>query len=137
MIEHKGIVESINDGIIKVKIVSSSACLSCYAKGTCPVSESVNKIIEVKNLGEDYSVNDQVKVILQESSGFYALFFGYLLPFLILIITLPTVLNFTKNELASGIISLAVLFPYYLSLYFFRDKLKKVFSFKIQKLVAS
>jgi hypothetical protein len=39
----------------------------------------------------------------------------------------------TDNELVSGLLSLAILIPYYITLYFFRHILKKVFKFEVEE----
>ena len=46
-IKHSGVVESVNDGCVSVKIIQSSACAICKAAKQCHASESKEKIIEV------------------------------------------------------------------------------------------
>ena len=72
--------------------------------------------------------------MFQESKGFTALFYGYVLPFLIVLATLVAANSFTNNELVSGLLSLAVLIPYYITLYLFRHLLKKVFKFEVEEI---
>ena len=74
-------------------------------------------------------------VIFQESKGFTALFYGYVLPFIIILITLIITNSITNNELLSGLISLGILIPYYTTLYFFRHLLKKVFKFEVEEMI--
>lgn len=74
-----------------------------------------------------------VTVIFRESSGLRALFLGYVLPFLILLITLIIAIEVTGNELFGGVIALALLVPYYFALYFTKDKLKKIFTFELEE----
>ncbi len=71
--------------------------------------------------------------MLKKSLGFKALFLGYILPFLLLVITLFTSLTITKNEGLAGLLSVGVLLPYYLGLYFFRKKISNTFIFEIEE----
>lgn len=80
-----------------------------------------------------YSPGQEVTVIFQESKGFTALFYGYVLPFIIVLLTLIISISTTNNELLSGLISLGILLPYYTTLYFFRHLLKKVFKFEVEE----
>jgi len=73
-------------------------------------------------------------VLFKESKGFVALFYGYLLPFLLVLGSLIISNTITKNELINGLISLGILIPYYTTLYFFRHLLKKVFKFEVEEI---
>jgi len=133
-IEHKGIIKDIIGRKLDVSIIPESACAKCSVKGSCSVSEEDEKIIEVYvDNPNDYKNGEEVEVFYQRSLGFRALFLGYLMPFLILIVSLITLTTFTQNELLSGMVSLLLLFPYYLTLYLSKDKIKKTFRFSIKK----
>ncbi|MBU0763392.1 MAG: SoxR reducing system RseC family protein [Bacteroidetes bacterium] len=133
-IEHQGIIESLRDGIIHVRILAESACISCYAKRACSVAETQEKIIEVPVNGRSFSVGENVKVVLKQSLGFRALFLGYILPLIAVMTVLIVLLGISGNELLAGLIALGFLPPYYLALYLTRDRIKKQFSFRIQKI---
>ncbi|MGK7396698.1 MAG: SoxR reducing system RseC family protein [Candidatus Cyclobacteriaceae bacterium M3_2C_046] len=137
IIEHQGVVKDISAKIIKVSIVNTSACVSCQVKSACAVSEVDNKIIEVANGQgnnyQQYAVGDKVKVQFDNSLGFKALFLGYILPFIVLFTTLIVVSAITGQEGLAGLIALAVLVPYYLSLILFNQKLKSTFTFRLSK----
>ena len=133
-IEHSGIIQDIENNVIKVSIIPESACSSCYAKSVCSVSDVDNKIIEITKCNENYSVGEQVNIFYEQSSGLKAVFLGYVLPFLILFITLIIALSITDNEAIAGSLALGILLPYYLTLLIFKDKLKKTFSFRLKKL---
>ena len=59
---------------------------------------------------------------------------GYILPFFVVLSTLIIVQEITGNELISGLISLAILIPYYITLYFLRHHLKKIFKFEVEEI---
>ncbi|MFP4046933.1 MAG: SoxR reducing system RseC family protein [Bacteroidota bacterium] len=134
LIEHKGRIENIEGNKIKVRFTAISACAACHAKGVCTASDMENKEVEVIAEPANYHIGEQVNVVLQQSLGFKALLYGYVLPFFLLLIALIIFSITFNNELIAGIGAIGVLIPYYIMLYFYNDRFKKVFSFKIQKL---
>lgn len=133
-IEHVGVISEINDQLIRVIINVQSACASCHASAICNV-DSHGRIIEVlKPPKNDYIIGDNVKIKIEESKGFKALFLGYLMPFIIILAVLLALISFGFSEGFSGLISVLSLLPYYFVLYFFRDKIKREFNFKIEKI---
>ena len=133
-ISHKGVITHICNDYIQVQIEAKSACSSCQAKSSCHVSEMEEKIVQVKNTANNtFSIGDNVTVYLAQNKGFEALFFGYLLPFIILFTTLILALQFT-TELRAGLASLLVLIPYYTVLYFSQKTMRQRFSFQIESL---
>jgi len=135
VIEHKGKIDAISGNKIKVHFLNISACASCHAKGVCTASDMENKEVEVFDTSGNFHEGEEVNIILQQSLGFKALLFGYVVPFFLVLIALFTLNAFTKNEVIIGIGALGTLVPYYLILYALKDYFEKVFSFKIQKLV--
>lgn len=134
MIEHIGVVSEINDSAIFVELTVQSACSSCHAKGLCGV-DSKQKIVEVTNTDKSfYKIGETVNVKLRESLGIKAIFLSYILPFLVLVISLITFIQINISEGLSAILALALLSLYYFILYFFKDKIKKEFEFKIEKI---
>lgn len=133
-IEHEGFVTEIKSNKMKISILSQSSCASCKVKGACVVSDTEEKIIDVfidnSNL---YKIGEKVQVYYKQSLGFRALFLAYVLPFLILLFTLIITLSVSENEVISGLLAFAVLVPYYLILYFNKNKLKNTFSFSVKK----
>ena len=134
VIEHKGKIDSISGNTIKVHFVNVSACASCHAKGVCTASDMQDKEVEVFDTSGKFNVGEEVNVTLQQSLGFKALLFGYVVPFMLVLLALFTFNEFTTNEVVTGVGALAILIPYYLVLYYLKDHFKKVFTFTIQKL---
>ncbi len=132
-IRHSGVVTAINADNLIVTIISQSACSGCHARGGCLASDMKEKEIEVSRPAGNYTVGQRVTVVLQESMGVRALAYGYLFPFVLLIVTLVVVLGITGSELWGGVAAVAILVPYYAGLYFFRDRMKKSFSFTIDE----
>ena len=62
-ISHSGIIESIDDGCIHVRIVQTSACAACKVAGYCHAAESKEKIVDVFKPAGSLKVGDAVTVI--------------------------------------------------------------------------
>ena len=132
LISHEGKVVSVEDGKVRVKILSISACASCHAKGSCSAADMSEKYIDALPEGKIES-GENVNVIIEERLGWVALFYGILLPFLILVTTLFTLTASGKSEPFSALVSLASLIPYYALLYLLRGKFEKKFMFRAER----
>jgi len=133
IIKHKGYVKKVNSNSLTVSIITQSACASCHAKGACTLADVKEKEIEVTGYQSDYKIGDQVTIRFKQSNGFTALLWGYVAPFILVLSTLIIAIELTNDELIAGLLSLAVLVPYYIILYFFRHHLKKVLNFKLEE----
>jgi sigma-E factor negative regulatory protein RseC len=131
IINHEGIVQRNEGNTVTVSISSVSACSGCHAEGSCTMSGKEEKIIEV--IGK-YSVKpgDRVTILMKQSMGFFALLLGYVFPFLTVIAVLIIMISLKFPELTSGLISIAILIPYYAVLYFFRNNINTKFTFTLK-----
>ncbi len=134
-IEHSATILKIDNEHITVGIMNVSACAGCHAKGACSMADMKEKTVDVIDYSNQYTVGEKVNLKYQESLGWFALTIAYIIPFIIVVITLILALEISKNELISGLISLAILIPYYVVLSFYKKRLKKTFSFSIEKIV--
>jgi sigma-E factor negative regulatory protein RseC len=126
-----GVVQSIENHKVIVKVMSVSACASCHAKGACTASDTSEKLIEVALADAgDFKPGQLVTVKVESSAGNVALFYGYILPFLLVFVALIVSVNFV-SEVVAGLISLGILLPYYAVLYILRNKMGKRFRFTI------
>jgi len=133
-IEHRGRIESINGNQIKVRFIAQSACASCHAKGACSAADMQEKVVDVFTQTNHYQVGETVNIVLRQSLGFKALWLGYVLPFLLVLLLLIILSVTTKNEVISGVGALLVLIPYYSILYYTRNKVQKQFTFTLYKI---
>jgi len=132
MVKHKGVVQQVEDARLLVKIMQTSACSSCTAKGHCAAAESKEHLIEVNDLfASRYQAGEEVWVIGSEAMGRQAVVYGFVLPFFIVVIALFVFSFLFSNELMAGVCALACAVPYYLVLYFNKDKMKRKFSFSV------
>ena len=134
VIEHLGRVDAVTPTDIRVIITSQSACASCHAKGACTASDSSEKVVVITKSNHNFFVGEIVKVLLRRSLGYKALFLGYILPLIVLIVSLVIFTVAGINEGMAGLLSLLMLIPYYLILYLFKNAITKQFNFEIEKL---
>jgi len=134
-IDHEGTILEIEEGKITVGIINVSACSACHAKGACSMSDMKEKSIDVVDYSNQYSLGEKVKITYQESLGWIAMTLAYVIPFVLVILTLLIATALLSSELISGILALSILIPYYIVLSFFKGRLKKTFSFTIEKIV--
>ncbi len=126
-ISHDGQVVEILPDKYKIKIITKSACASCHAKGVCNPSDQAEKIIDAVSV-QKLNLSDNVIVELEERLGWKALFYGILIPFVLLITVLFTLSTMT-DELSAALIALASLVPYYFMIFLLRKKIEKEFIF--------
>lgn len=129
-IDHKGIIEKIEDGKIVVRIVKMPACGSCSISGKCPMPDAKEESITIISDNDlNKNVGDEIRVSLKTSMGLRAVLFAYVLPFIVLMAVLLTVHKLSGNEPAAGLAAIVSLLPYYFILYLTRKKLSKKFEF--------
>lgn len=132
-ISHSGVVESVENGCVHVRIVQTSACAACKVAGYCNAAESKEKLIDVYcDNSSAYSVGQSVTVMASRQVAAHALLLGFGLPFLLLVGVLVIVLLITDNELWAALSGLLALLPYYGVLFLLRDRLRDKLSFWIE-----
>ena len=133
IIQHKGIVQDIQNDHLEIMIISESACSSCKSKKVCSISEIKEKLIRIETNYKTYKIGDKVTVFLEEKMGVIAVIFAYVLPLVLMISILVAgyLLKFSEPILGGAVIvSLSV---YYIALYIFRKQFDKRMSFRVEK----
>ena len=134
IIKHLGIVEKIEGSHVVVRIVQTSACSACSAKGLCNASESKEKQIDVYEVNPSYRIGEEVMLCGSTSMGMRAVLLAFGIPVLLLLAALFITMRVTDGDaLLSSIVALLAVIPYYLVIYLMKDKLNKTFSFVIEK----
>lgn len=133
LLRHTGIVKEVTPNSLIVSIVNQSACSGCHAKGACTVADVQEKEIEVTRFRNLYRPGSMVTVLFRESSGLKALFLGYILPLILLLIALILTIEISGSEILGAFIGLGILVPYYIVLFLNKDKLKKAFTFELDE----
>ena len=133
IIRHSGVVESIEDGCIHIRITQTSACAACKVAGYCNAAESKEKIIDV--YCDDvaaYSIGQAVVVTTTGQVAARALLWGFGFPFLLLVVVLFLTWLLTAHEGLAALCALAFLIPYYIVLWLMRDKMSQQLAFSIE-----
>ena len=134
IIKHRGIVEKVEGSHVVVRIVQTSACSACSAKGLCNASESKEKQIDVYEVNASYRIGEEVVLCGTTSMGMRAVFLAFGIPMLLLLVALFVTMRVTDGDaLVSSLVALFAVVPYYLVIYFMKDKFNKTFSFTIEK----
>ena len=132
-IKHNGVVDRVEEGCVRVRILQSSACSACKVAAHCNASETKEKIIEVQVADAvKYQLGDSVVVVADTAVGFRASLYGYLLPLLLMVVVLVAVLKITQSEGYAAVSALGILIPYYIGLYLLRNKLQNKLSFSLE-----
>ncbi|RLD45686.1 MAG: RseC/MucC family positive regulator of sigma(E) [Bacteroidetes bacterium] len=132
-VTHPGFIKSISNSTAEVAIIAKSGCASCEISGSCSVSDTQEKIIDVSlpDNHETYKIGQSVMIKMKQSSGVWAILFGYVFPFLVIVATLILLSALNFDQGLAGILSLATLIPYYFVMYLSRDFFKKNFDHSI------
>lgn len=134
-IEHLADIITINNHMVEVKMVVNSACVSCKASSSCGASESVDKIVVVfVDEPHLFKLGEQVMVTITQTMGIKAIFYAYMLPFILLFSSLLLTLGLGLSESTSGLASLAVVGLYYIMVYALRERLDKEIIFNLRKI---
>jgi sigma-E factor negative regulatory protein RseC len=132
-IKHAGIIESVEDGHIRVRILQASACGACVVSSHCHASEAKEKLIDVYETSTNTrKKGDPVTVVASTKTGARAVALGFGVPFLLLLAVLFTTIGFTGSEPAAALTALGSLIPYYLLLFLFREKINGKITFWIE-----
>ena len=134
IIKHRGVVEKIDGSHVVVRIVQTSACSACSAKGLCNASESKEKQIDVYESNPSYRIGEEVVLCGSTSMGMRAVFLAFGIPVLLLLFALFATMRITDGDaLLSAIVAMLAIIPYYFVIYLMKDKMNKTFSFVIEK----
>ena len=133
IVKHEGVVSKITNDVVTISLKGNINCEACNAKAACGVSESNSKEIEISNSSQTLKLNENVEVLLKKNLGLKAVFWAYLFPF-ILMLTVLLIASTLFQEWIAGLLSIAILIPYYLMLYVLRNTFKKAFKLSILKM---
>ena len=132
-ITHSGRIVEITPSFTTVEIVSESACSACHAKGLCGISESVRKAVEVPTTLGNWTVGQEVDVVLKRSMGHKAVWIAYVIPLFVLMAVILGLLGLGVRETVAGLGGIAAAGVYYFAVWLLRDKLRKDYSFYIKE----
>ena len=133
-IRHSGVVDSIAEGVVTVRILQQSACAACKVAGYCHASESKEKLVSVCcNTVAALRPGQEVVVTASRQVADRAVLLGFGVPLLILVAVLVVVLRLTGNEGTAAMSALGALVPYYAVLWLLRARIGRRVSFEIEE----
>lgn len=130
---HSGVVTRIDGASVFVALDPNLHCESCRARGACGVSDSGSREVEITDPQGAFRLNEPVEVVLKKDLGNKALFWAYLFPFILMILTLFATSPWLPEWMA-GLVSLFILLPYYLSIALLKKYFKRTFKISILKI---
>lgn len=132
-IRHEGIIDSIEEGCVHVRILQTSACAACKVKGYCNAAEAKEKLVDV--YCDDvaaYRTGQEVTVATSGDVAARALLWAFGLPFLVMVGVLALVLWRTGDEGLAAVSGLLSLVPYYGLLFLLRHRMRRQLAFVIE-----
>ncbi len=134
VINHAGKVVSISQNEVQVRVERGGACAGCSNKTACMFGDSTTQIIPIKtSLAPSYAIGEDVIVSIKGSSGLKAVWYAYVIPFLLLIVTFIIIRMFLDSEPLQILLALIPMVSYYIILYKMKDKMDRKFNFSISK----
>jgi positive regulator of sigma E activity len=121
-LEHIGLVTENKAGRLKISLVGSG-CSACH-KSLCMLGESKAKEVVISG-SLHFKAGEEVLVRINPASGYTAVVLLYLVPFLLMLLTLIIVLRLGYSEGWAGLGALLILVPYFLFLYGIRKSFHK------------
>ena len=120
LMRHEGVVASVDDEKVRVRIVQTSACASCKVAHHCNASEKTEKIIEVP-------LSHDMKVVR------WSLAWAFGLPVVLMIVALILTSLLGGDELMAAMMAVGALAVYYIFLWCMRPLLNRQLVFAIEK----
>ncbi len=134
IISHSGIVDSVSNGVVTVRIVQSSACSACKVATYCSSVESKEKLIEVRcSNASHYKVGQEVDVTAAAVMGFKAVLFAFVIPSVLLLVVIGIGLYVGASEPLAALGGIVTVILYYMVIYKLNDKLKKELAFTLSE----
>lgn len=123
-IQEPGLVSSISQQVVTVTLLGSGGCASCH-KSLCILRDTTNRSVEVPTTAGKLHVGDEVYVRMKPETGYVAIMWLYIIPFLVLMTVMIGLLRMQVNEGLVGLFALLALFPYYGILFLLRNYVKR------------
>lgn len=130
----EGIVTKIADDHVIVRMVRSSACSGCHAKGVCHSGDTKEELLTVTNYPQGLSVGDKVRILFSDSKGLVAVVYAFVIPLIIIVAGVTLMSHFGVSELNMLLSLLSFMVGYYLILSFFKKRFVKAFQIKIERI---
>ena len=133
-IRHEGVIDSVDEGCVHVRILQTSACAACKVAGYCNAAEAKEKIVDVfcDTVAQHLVAGQQVTVSTSGNVAARALMWAFGIPFVLMVAVLILVLWQTGDEGKAALSGLLSLIPYYGLLFLLRNRMRQQMAFTIE-----
>ena len=134
-IRHEGIVESVEDSLVRVRILQTSACAACKVASKCHTAEATEKIIDVAVDSREafrWQKGQAVTVCMSGTMAGRSLLLGFGVPLFLMLAVLVASLVAGCSEGMAALLMIASLVPYYIVLWLIRNRIAHSISFQIE-----
>ena len=128
-------MESVEEGLVRVRILQASACAACKVASKCHTAEAKEKIIDVRVDGREAFRWEKGQAVMVCTSGTMAgraLLLGFGIPLIIMLMVLVATLAAGCSEGMAALMMLLSLIPYYIGLWLFRNCIARNIAFHIE-----
>ena len=133
-IEHDGVVVAVERGMVRVAVEVGEACGSCASRKSCAMGASEQREIDVVTAeAEHYAIGERVVVSAHRTTGIMAVVFCYLLPLVVLCVTIVGATMAGMNEGLAAAAALMATALYYLLLAWQHKNIARKVTFTIDK----
>ena len=120
---------------MEVSIRTQSACAACHARSLCVGNDSEKRTITVRTpRAADFAPGETVRVTIRKSAGLKLVGLAYLVPLLLVVITLLVLNRIGVKEAEAGLLALGAGAVYFLILYIFRRRINRKIDIEIEKI---
>ena len=133
-VEHIATVIRADDDVVEAELTVQSACAACHARSVCGLGESKRKRVEIATPdAAAYVPGESVVVSIESNMGMTAVFWAYVMPFVVLLGALIVSSSAGAGDGVSALAALAAIALYFVALYLCRARLERKIHFKIHK----
>lgn len=133
-VTHEGIIEKISGKQCFIRLSRQPACDGCGAKSICSVPDSKGGEIMIADRESGMNAGDRVIVSITPQNAYKALVLGYVLPAVLVILTMVLFSVSGAPEWLTALASLSLLVPYYLMIRLFGARMERTFRFSVNKM---
>lgn len=127
-----GIVESIIEGKLQVRITRHSACSNCHARGACTSQDVQEQLITISDYPAGIKPGDAVSIIADSGLSMKAVLYAFVIPLILLIGGALLLSARGISEDVMVVVLLVVLALYGGVLWLLRGYFTRVFSFRAE-----
>lgn len=133
-VKHLGVVESIHENTMRVRVEQTSACTGCNAGSVCSSADKKDKWIDIPSFTGEYHSGQSVFVVGKTSFGLKAVALAYVIPLFLMmtVLVISSLWLFPGKDALAAILSLSATILYFFILYPFRKTLKNRFDFTVR-----